>query len=307
MVSLRDYLHDIFYTWGISNGWTNFQLYVAWANSGNKDSISQAEALVSSMEEKDSVVKPNLLSYSAIIACISKGEGRPDTERAEGVLFRMAKMQELGNGNVKPDTGKQQQTVSIHFSHKKAHENTQLYFVISFHRIVNHAVIYNQVINLYSKSGSKGSAERAEKLLKRMQALASAGNFRVAPDVRTYNLVLSAYANEKGPNAAADAEKILARLENHETVRPNSISYITCMDSYARTGDVHNSLRILSLLEKAFKEGNSDAKPNRRAYTSALNALAKSGRGDAGARADALVQAMETLFKEGNKDLEPGE
>lgn len=119
---------------------------------------------------------------------------------------------------------------------------------------------------------------------------------------RTYNLVLSAWANEHGPT---EAEKVLERLENHECLRPNAITYITCMDVYARTGDVHNCLRVLSKMEKAFERGNVDAKPTRRAYTSALNALSKSGRGDAGLRAEELVQTMERLYRQGNEDLQP--
>jgi pentatricopeptide repeat protein len=119
---------------------------------------------------------------------------------------------------------------------------------------------------------------------------------------RTYNLVLTAWANEVGPT---EAEKVLDRLDSHEGLQPNSISYITCMDSYARNGDVDNTLRLLSRMEKAFTNGNLDAKPTRRAYTSALNALAKSQRGDSGQRAEILVANLERQYKAGNEDLKP--
>lgn len=163
-------------------------------------------------------------------------------------------------------------------------------------------VIYNQVINIYSKKATKGSAEQCEKLLKRMEGLAADGNEQVAPDVRTYNLLLSAYANENGPT---EAEKVLQVLGLHPSLEPNSISYITCMDAYSKIGDCHNSLRILSLMEKAFGNGNVHSKPTRRAYVSALNSLAKSARGDAGTRAEALVQSMERMHRAGDADLKP--
>lgn len=189
--------------------------------------------------EKSSKVKPDLLSYSGIISCIAK------SKRSSINITRAEDVLiELVENNVTPDN-----------------------------------VIYNQVINLHSKSGARGSAERCETLLRAMQGLANDGNDKVTPDVRTYNLVLTAWANEKGP---LEAEKVLQRLEAHESIRPDSISYVTCMDSYARVGDAHNTLRVLSMMEKAFEKGNNNAKPTRRAYTSALNALAKSGRGDAG-------------------------
>ncbi|KAL7468481.1 hypothetical protein ACHAXS_008706 [Conticribra weissflogii] len=257
---------------GQENLWIDTRSYNivinAWAKSGNRNSVKQAESLLSQMEHMDSKVKPNVLSYSGVISCIAQNtQHRMDASHGEEILRRMEVRQENVTGDLKPDN-----------------------------------VIYNQVINLYSKSGSEGSAEKAEALLNRMKQIANAGNFRATPDIRSYNLVLSAYANEKGP---AEAEMILHRIETNGSIQPNAISYITCMDSYARDGDVHNALRILSMMEKSFNDGNAEAKPTRRAYTSALNALAKSGRGDAGLRAEALVQTMERLYKAGNKDLEP--
>jgi len=244
--------------------WTNARSYNlvinAWAKSQRKDSIDRALALLHEMETS-SKVKPDLLSYSGVISCISKSKRSVDAKRAEDVLLRLDKH------NVAPDN-----------------------------------VIYNQVINIHSKSGARGSAERCEKLLTIMQGLANDGNDKVAPDVRTYNSVLSAWANEEGPK---EAEKVLQRLEAHESISPNSISYITCMDAYARVGDAHNNLRLLSMMEKSYEKGNKHAKPSRRAYTSALNALAQSGRGDAGTRAEALVNSMEKLYKAGDTDMKP--
>ena len=59
------------------------------------------------------------------------------------------------------------------------------------------------------------------------------------------------------------------------------------------------------LMEQAFQSGNSQAKPTRRSYVSALHSLAKSGRGDAGKRGEALVLSMEKMAKEGHTDLLP--
>jgi hypothetical protein len=46
------------------------------------------------------------------------------------------------------------------------------------------SVIFNQIINLYSKYGPKGSALHCEELLNRMLMLAAEGNSQVVPDVR---------------------------------------------------------------------------------------------------------------------------
>ena len=68
------------------------------------------------------------------------------------------------------------------------------------------------------------------------------------------------WANEHGPTKA---ENVLERLKTHKSLGPNSITFITLMDSYARSGYAESCLRILSMIEKAFIEGNSAAKPTR--------------------------------------------
>ncbi|KAL7553715.1 hypothetical protein ACHAWF_017036 [Thalassiosira exigua] len=249
---------------GTNDIWLNSRSYNlvinAWAKSGNHKAQQRAEMLLKEMEE-DNFVMPDLLSYSGVISCITKGKRLTDTDanNAEYLLHRMVAKR------VQPDT-----------------------------------VIFNQVLNIHSKKGSKGSAVRCEQLLDWMQELATEGNEQVSPDARTYNIILSAYANEIG---AREAEIILDRLEGLGVA--NGVSYIVVMDAYAKGGDAHNSLQILSRMEKAFKDGNTEAKPTRRAYVSALNSLAKSGRGDAGTRAEALVQTMENAFKAGDSDLAP--
>jgi len=242
----------------------------AWSKSGQANGVTRAEALLNQMEQSDDAAMPDCVSYSAVITCVSKGAQAPSQRqagKAKSILRRMESSYKNGNKNARPDR-----------------------------------VIYNQVINLYSKSNDKGSAKRTERVLERMQKLADAGNVDVKPDVRTYNLVLTAWAKEEGPTKA---EEILKRLESHDELKPNDISYTTVIDAYSKRGDVHNALRVLSMMELSFNKGNLDAKPTRRAYTSALNALAKSGRGDAGVRAEALVQTMQMMHKAGNSDLKP--
>lgn len=242
----------------------------------------------------------NTRSYNLVINAWAKSQRRDSFSRAHALLHEMET-----STRVKPDLLTYSGVISSIAKSKKSNDAKKAEVVLrelDRHNVSPDNIIYNQVINIHSKSGVRGSAERCEKLLVVMQGLANDGNDKVAPDVRTYNLVLSAWANEKGPK---EAEEVLQRLESHKSIYPNSISYITCMDAYARVGDAHNNLRVLSMMEKSFEKGNKSAKPTRRAYTSALNALAKSGRGDAGARAEALVNKMEKLYQAGETDMKP--
>ena len=276
-------------------------LLVIWSNDINLPEL--ADNFLRFVDQESSSTNDqwvNTRSYNLIINAWAKSQRRDSFSRARALLNKMKT-----NASVDPDLLSYSGLISCIAKSKRSNDAKRAEDVLlelGKENVAPDNVIYNQVMNIHSKNGARGSAERCEKLLAIMQGLASKGNENVAPDVRTYNLVLTAWANEKGPK---EAEDVLQRLESHGAVQPNSISYITCMDAYARVGDAHNSLRVLSMMENAFKSGNKSAKPTRRAYTSALNALSKSGRGDAGARAEALVNSMENMFKAGDADMKP--
>ncbi|KAK1734718.1 pentatricopeptide repeat-containing protein [Skeletonema marinoi] len=270
-----------------------------WKHQGFIGTMRKAESVLESMKDALMVPTDNTLDLvedmNSLLVIWSNDVNLPDLARNFFDLLTKRVATVVINGGV----------ISCIAKSKSSNDAKKAEVVLrelDKHNVDPDNVIYNQVINIHSKSGARGSAERCEKLLTVMHGLVNNGNDKVAPDVRTYNLVLSAWANEKGPK---EAEEVLQRLESHKSINPNSISYITCMDAYARVGDAHNNLRVLSMMEKSFKKGNKNAKPTRRAYTSALNGLAKSGRGDAGARAEALVNTMEKLYKAGDTDMKP--
>ncbi len=276
-------------------------LLVIWSNDVNLPDLAEKFLRFVDKESSESGDQwINTRSYNLVINAWAKSQRRDSFTRAHALLHQME-----ASTRVEPDLLSYSGVISSIAKSKRSNDAKKAEVVLrelDRYNVAPDNVIYNQVINIHSKSVARGAAERCEKLLDVMHGLAKDGNDKVAPDVRTYNLVLSAYANEKGPK---EAEEVLQRLESHKSIHPNSISYITCMDAYARVGDAHNNIRILSMMEKSFEKGNKNAKPTRRAYTSALNALAKSGRGDAGARAEALVNKMEKLYKAGEIDMKP--
>ncbi|KAL9191041.1 hypothetical protein ACHAXT_000747 [Thalassiosira profunda] len=266
-------------------------LLVLWSNT-NANLPGLAERFLRFVDEESKTTSDtwtNTRSYNLVINSWAKSGSDESVTRAEALLADME-----DSSTLSPDLLTYSGVVSCLAQSKRGADHPKADAVLrrlQANGIQPDAVIYNQVMNIYSKQGTNGASQRCEKVLKQMESLASAGNEQVAPDVRTYNLLLSAYANEKGP---AEAEKVISRMHMNN-IKPNAVSFTTTMDAYAKIGDAHNSLRILSLMEKEYNNGNSDAKPTRRAYMSALNSLAKSGRGDAGTRAEALVQTMERM------------
>lgn len=58
------------------------------------------------MEQMDSKVKPNVLSYSGVISCIAQStHNKIDASSAEEILRRLETRQEIVNHELKPDNG----------------------------------------------------------------------------------------------------------------------------------------------------------------------------------------------------------
>jgi len=277
-------------------------LLVMWSNTNIKlPGLSQQFLRFIEVESKGTGGNwLNTRSYNLVINAWSRSGSNEAVAKSEALLKSMEE-----SSTVSPDLLSYSGVISSISKSKRESDIKKaedvLQRVSKSKSIQPDSIIYNMVMNIYSKRGH-GSVEKCEMLLKRMETLATQGNEHVAPDIRTYNLLLTAYSNEMGAN---EAEKILHRIEKHKSINPNVITYTTCMDSYSKKGDAHNALRILSLMEKTFKDGNLDCKPTRRAYVSALNSLANSGRGDAGTRGEELVRTMERMANDGYPELQP--
>lgn len=102
---------------------------------------------------------------------------------------------------------------------------------------------YNIVLNAIAKSGGKGAAEEAEKLLQRMHDLHERGDPDVKPNVVSYGAVIDCFSKCGDPDAASRADNLLAsmiKLHQSDTIRhadllPNTYVfncwYVRCLVS----------------------------------------------------------------------------
>jgi hypothetical protein len=108
------------------------------------------------------------------------------------------------------------------------------------------------------------SAKRAEAILDHMQKQYKEGTTDVQPNTVTFNTVIDAYAKSQDPSAPEKAEALLYRMEAEH------------------------------------KAGNMDAKPNVISFNTVINAWAKRGDTDGAQRAEAILficrSSMMTAF-----------
>eukprot|EP00565_Helicotheca_tamesis_P003951 CAMPEP_0185728158 /NCGR_PEP_ID=MMETSP1171-20130828/3609_1 /TAXON_ID=374046 /ORGANISM="Helicotheca tamensis, Strain CCMP826" /LENGTH=714 /DNA_ID=CAMNT_0028396833 /DNA_START=90 /DNA_END=2231 /DNA_ORIENTATION=- len=105
-------------------------------------------------------------------------------------------------------------------------------------------------------------------------------------DRRTFNFLIDAWAFSGEPDAAEIARNLLRRMESlsassSSSSSPDATGTNSTSEMPSSTSDRHN------------------IQPDVRSYTKVINAYARSGRADAGERAEAIMREMERLYTSG--------
>ena len=174
----------------------------------------------------------------------------------------------------------------------------------------------NMNLDSLAKSKERGSAERAEQLLVRIEKLYELGYYDERPDVVSYNAVLNAWARSREHDSAQRAEKLLQKMEElyacgDEELKPNVISFNCVLNAFANSkarGSPERAGEMLHQMNEMYLTGNQDVKPNRVSYHSVMNAYASSrGTGPRSAEKarGILDKMMELYHTESNESLKP--
>jgi hypothetical protein len=230
------------------------------------------------MASESEDAKPDIWSFNIVISAWSKSGAGEMTERAEGLLGHLENYHEVSGGS------------------EKTRPNTNT---------------YNCLIACYSRSTLQDKAQRAHMVLGRMKMMVEKG---AGPDVVTYNSVMNAYAKSRGRNSPQKVEELLRELyEVYEAtgnpqLQPNSRSFNTCVDAWAKSNLPNSAERILDWIEcmqKSVASGRGSIRPNKWTYNAYLQALSKSGKSTIGQTAEDVLDQMEQLVAKGGIQLKP--
>jgi pentatricopeptide repeat protein len=159
--------------------------------------------------------------------------------------------------------------------------------------------------------------------------LYSKGELDHGPDTIIYSTVVNCWSKSNLPEAPQRVRDILDSMILHykqtgnENVRPNTITYNSVMDAYARQGDIDGTLEVWELMMNDYRSSTSttssggggggngknntrsiNARPNVPTYNTLISAWAKSRRSDAPNQAELLLKEMIDLYIKG--DLKDG-
>jgi pentatricopeptide repeat protein len=187
---------------------------------------------------------------------------------------------------------------------------------------------FNTLIDTYSKSisssqnydsleGTIDAPDEAELLLNDMIDLYSRGELKGnGPDIYSYNGVINCWSKSNQPNSPQRAFDILQSMRsrndnnnNNRTIKPDTITYNSVLDAYARHGDVEGANKVWEMM----KEDSYTAKPNVRTYSILIDAWSKSASASASAASgtvgsastadnnnNIIIDSVERLFNEMN-------
>jgi len=189
------------------------------------------------------------------------------------------------------------------------------------------SISYNSVLESHAHSSDLDSLERMNKIWLHMQNLASDGNKKLKPSLRSVILILTACVRmvdrlenvEEKMSCAQQAHNLLEDIKKRADagateLTPDITTYSIVMDAYARIGTTEAALKAEDLMKEikgVFEEtGDYRRQPNFRTYTTLIGAWSRTSDSRAAVRAESLVEEMEELYAERmgkGKSLQPGE
>ena len=132
-----------------------------------------------------------------------------------------------------------------------------------------------------SKSNRPDAPKEAENILMELIDLYQKGELPDGPDTIIYSTVINCWSKSTFPEATRRARDMLDFMINHykqtgnEKVRPNTITYNTVMDAFARKGDVDGANEVFRMMKDDYDSGrgNISAKPNVPSYNTLINSV----------------------------------
>ena len=114
--------------------------------------------------------------------------------------------------------------------------------------------------------GRPNGGLKAEELLSRMEASATAGRYELAPDIVSYNCVIGAIVNDSNEQDAADrAQALLDRMEERN-IRPDGRTYSPVIELWLKRRDEKGHALAEMMLQQFLEKVEANKKAHHKGY-----------------------------------------
>jgi pentatricopeptide repeat protein len=214
------------------------------------------EAIFRQLQQEDSNVTPNRITYLALINAWIGGAGRP--EKAESILKDICKNHAMNDAAIRPDRDLFHKVLAA-WSDQKSPRRAESLFLMMVELHERHGYTdlkptvetYNRLLNAWAKSMEREAGERADLILRQMEDFARAGDKDVCPDLITYNSVLNAWANSGDPIAVTRVERLVLEmiLKGNPKLTPTIVSYGTWLKAIDTSNEDDKDRRAQEVLK----------------------------------------------------------
>jgi len=278
----------------------------AYVKNGNRQiAASKVESLIERMERNRETigVSPNRRSYNLLLYAFANSNLQDSAQHAEDILIKMNEKYEQGDVDCKPDVNSYNQVLTAwargkcdDFEYRMQSIYDKLLALPEKMNVKPNTDSFNTVMGGWLKSEDPSSSDSVLKVLETMEYAFGNGNINAKPDRVTINTMTAAHIKD------GKIEESLKQAESLETkykVMPNTVSHNIVVDSWCKSGRTDSPRRVLDLLttmERAFKDGKSNMKPDGYTYSSVIACFVKFNRKDSTKVAEDLLRRMKNLY-----------
>jgi hypothetical protein len=174
-------------------------------------------------------------------------------------------------------------------------------------QLINHVVLAS---NKHKRRLDYGTKQQLSRLMKRMQELYDNPTVPFVANAAACNAFIMYYCNQENPG---DAYRLLQWMVNESHSHPVELiprvsSFTATISAFAKSGDPEMSMKMVQWMLSSYKsETGVMPPPNMSCFNGLLDAWAKSGRNDAGQKAEQTLEWMQQLHDTENLDTAPDE
>lgn len=199
-------------------------IVVAYAKSRKENGPQRAQSLIAYMDQVDAdsgnlgICSPNTKTFTSLIDAYCQQNDWDSVSQADQMFNRLLDQFLEGNEDLEPS-------------------------------VATWTIVINAWGRL-SKKNRRGAADRAGRLLRRMEDLSREGRISAKPDVITYVTCMNAFAFARGGEDAGEAEKLLEEMnelymDGDGTMKPSARSIKVVADAWIKQRDMESAEQLL--------------------------------------------------------------
>ncbi|KAL7470325.1 hypothetical protein ACHAXS_010558 [Conticribra weissflogii] len=297
--------------WGAENAERILEWMIASKEKGRRKIVENKDKATVNNRGDDLILVTNRHFLTVIDAWAKAGKGVMGAKRCEHLIERLENLYQSSGGDPKLRPGpKHFGAVIDAYARADEQESTAEHAEIFLDKLEdlflhstnpNEAlsnIVYNLVIDAWSRRIGPNSGVRANRVLRRMvENYNKTKNPSLRPDVISYTGVMKAYVNH--PNGGEEALKILHEMKEqfnsgNANAKPDFKAYAVAIDACVRSGLLREAESLLDELD--------DSAKNQTVFNTVMNGYRMEGRGQ---EAESVLKRMIELEDRGYRRCSP--